>query len=191
VAPLSATATEASGCIGRASNVSGLSARSNLVYEVLVLCELTQLEVTSENIAVLVSEFVAKSLHGVCIDKGTGCFTFSMNCIGDFTSVFATFVANRINVAVSFAATLLSRETIFCDAFTGHIEAIFHATIDCIEAISKTIGDATELPVYILVVKALEQVGESERSEEQTYELQLHYSKSYAVFSLQKKRAHV
>jgi hypothetical protein len=159
VAPLSATATEASSCIGRASDVSGLSARSNLVYEVLVLSELAQLEVASKNVAVFVSEFVAKSLHGVCVDESTSCFTFSVNRVGDFASVLATFIANRINVAVGLAAALLSGETIFCDTFTGHVEAIFHAIVDSIEAITETVGDATELSVYILVVETFKKVG--------------------------------
>jgi hypothetical protein len=125
------------------------------------LSKLAQLEVTSENIAILVGEFVTKSLHGVCVDKRTGCFTFSVNCVGDFASVFATFVANRINVAVGLAATLLSGKTVFCDALAGHVETIFHATIDGIEAITEAVGDATELSVYILVVETFKKVGAS------------------------------
>jgi hypothetical protein len=124
----------------------------------LVLSELAQLEVASKNVAVFISELVAKSLHGVCVDKRTSCFTFSMNCVGDFASVFATFVANRVNIAVGFAAALLSSEAIFCDAFTSHVEAVFHAIVNSIETITETIGDATELSVYILVVETFEKV---------------------------------
>jgi hypothetical protein len=164
VVPLSTTSAEASSCIGRASDVSGLSTRLNLVYKVLVLSELAQLEVASKDVAVFISEFVAKSLHGICIDESTSCFTFSVNRVGDFASVLATFVANRINVAVGLAAALLSGETIFCDAFTGHVEAIFHTGVDSVEAIAQAIGDTTQLSVDILGVKTLEKIGTSERA---------------------------
>ena len=126
------------------------------------MSKLAQLEVTSENIAIFVSEFVAKSLHSVCVDESTSCFTLGMNCVGDFASVLATFVTNRINIAVGFAATLLSGETIFCDAFASHVEAIFQAIVDGIETITETIGDATELSVYILIVETFKEVGASD-----------------------------
>ena len=57
---------------------------------------------------------------------------------------------------------MLSGKTIFCDTFTGHVEAIFHTRVDSVEAISKAVGDATELTVNILIVEAFEKIGTSE-----------------------------
>lgn len=166
VAPLSATATatEAGGCIGRAGDVSRLCARFNLVYEVLILRELAQLEVTSHYFAVTSFKSVAKFLDCVCVDECTSCFTFSMDSVSDFTSVFVVFITNSVNVAICLAAALLCSEAIFCNTALGCIEAIFQARVDSVEAITETFGDATELAVNILIVEAFEKIGTSERA---------------------------
>ena len=132
---LHSAATEGCCGVGRASDVCRTSARTNLIDEVSVLCLLAQLEVGSEQFSVLVSELVTELLHSCCVNQRTSSFAFCMDSRGDV-------IANTINVAIY--AT--------------------DAVLDSIEAISKSIGDATQLSVYILVVKAFEEVGASKRA---------------------------
>ena len=153
--PLRTAAAEACSCIGRASDVSGFSARSNLVYKVLVLSELAQLEVTSENIAVASFESVAKFLNGVSIDKSTGCFAFSVDSTSNIAEALAHVEANGVNVAVGSAAAIL-------DVCLSTIETILETVVDSVEAITETIGDAAELSVDILIVETFEEVGTSD-----------------------------
>ena len=143
----SAAAAETCGCVRRAGDVSRLGNRTNLIDEICVLSLLAQLEVSSEQLSVLVLEFVAKSLNCVSIDECSGCFAFGMDCVGDFTSVLSIFKANRVNVAVGLAAASLEA-----------IEAIFECVVGCVETITESIGDATELSVYILIVETFEEI---------------------------------
>ena len=112
---------------------------------------LTQLEVANQYITVFVCEFIAKCLHGVSIDQGSGCFTFCVNCTSNVAETFAHIKANCVNVAVGGAAAILNVS--LCT-----IEAIFEAVVDSIETITESIGDATELSVYILIVETFEEV---------------------------------
>jgi hypothetical protein len=48
------------------------------------------------------------------------------------------------------------------DSIFNTIEAIFHTSINGIEAVSKTIGNAAKLSIYVLVVETFEEVGASE-----------------------------
>ena len=141
---LHARATEGCCGIGRASNVCRASARTNLVDEISVLCLLTQLEVSSEQLSVFVSDLVTEFLHSCCIDKCASCFAFCVDSRGDV-------IAHTVNVAVCAA-----------DSILDSIEAIFHTRVNSIEAVRETIGDATQLSVYILVVEAFEEVRTSE-----------------------------
>ena len=95
-----------------------------------------------------------------------------MNCIGNGAGILGAFKANRINVAISFAAAVLLSKAVFCQcaldaietilyASLGSIETIFHAAINSVEAITNAVGNAAKLTIYILIIKALEQVGAS------------------------------
>jgi hypothetical protein len=50
------------------------------------------------------------------------------------------------------------------DSIFNTIEAIFHTSINGIEAVSKTIGNAAKLSIYVLVVESFEEVRASERT---------------------------
>ena len=79
-----------------------------------------------------------------------------MDSIGNSAGVLCVFIANGINIAVGFAAALLRSETIFCQSTLNAIEAILQTRVDCIETITQTIGNATKLSIYVLVVEAFE-----------------------------------
>ena len=90
-----------------------------------------------------------------------------MDGIGDCAGVLCAFVANGIDIAIGFAAAILSGKTVFSqstlDAIEailhtslGTIEAVFHAAINSVEAVSQAIGNATKLSIYVLVVEAFE-----------------------------------
>lgn len=57
---------------------------------------------------------------------------------------------------------MLSGKAVFCDALAGHIETIFQAIVDNIEAIAEAIGDTTQLSVDILSVETFKQVRTSQ-----------------------------
>ena len=151
MAQLSATATEARGCIRGASDVSGFCARTNLIYEILVLRELAQLEVTNHYFTVASFEFVTQLLDGVLGDKSTSCFAFGVNGTSNIAEALAHVIANAIDVAVGCAAAIFN-----CSL--NAIETIFQAAVDSIEAVTNAVCDATELSVYILVVETFEEV---------------------------------
>jgi hypothetical protein len=73
----------------------------------------------------------------------------------NIAETFAHIKANCINVAVGLAAAILNVS--LCA-----IETIFEAVVDSIEAITESIGNTTELSVYILVVETFEKVGAGE-----------------------------
>ena len=134
---------------------------SVLVFDVEVLCQLAQLEVANKDVAIASLESVAKFLDSVSIDECASCFAFSVDSIGDSAGVLCAFKANSVNVAIGFAAAILCRKTIFSQGALNAIEAILHARVNSIEAITDAIGNTTKLSIYILIVKALEQVGAS------------------------------
>jgi hypothetical protein len=87
-----------------------------------------------------------------------------VDCVGDSTSVLCILEANCVNVAIRLAAAILCGKTIFCDAFSSHIESVFQTRVNSIKSVTQAIGDATQLSVYILVVKSLKEVGASDCS---------------------------
>jgi hypothetical protein len=123
---------------------------------------LAQLEVTGHYFTVTCFEFVAEFLDGISVDKSTCGFTFCVDGVGDFTCVFAIFIANRVNVAVGCAAAILYGVAEVGDAFASHVEAIFHTGVDSVETIAESVGDTTELSVDILCVETFEKVGAGE-----------------------------
>lgn len=74
-----------------------------------------------------------------------------MDCGSDVASVLGALVADGVDVAIDTAAAILHCVAKFADALAG-----------CVEAITDTIGDATQLSVYVLIVESLEEVGTSE-----------------------------
>ena len=157
----STAATERRSGIGRAGDVSGFSAGLNLVYEVLVLSKLAQLEVANKNVTVASFESVAKFLDGVSVDECASCFALCVDSASYIAEAFAHVIAYTVDVAVGLAAALLCSETVLCNSFASHVETIFHAAIDSIETITNAIGDAAKLTIYILIIKAFKQVGAS------------------------------
>lgn len=130
------------------------------------------LEVCIKQISVAISELITEFLHCICGYESTSCFTFIMNCGGDFTSVLISFGADTVNIAVCFAAAILLLESILSqcslsgikaifDRSLVAIEAVFHPAIDSIKAITYTISNTAKLAIYILVVETFEQVGTS------------------------------
>lgn len=112
---------------------------------------MAQLEVTSHYFTVACFEFVAEFLDGISVDKSTCGFTFCVDGVGDFTCVFAIFIANRVNVAVGCAAAILYG-----------VAEVGNALTCCVETIAESVGDATELSVDILCVETFEEVGAGE-----------------------------
>ena len=74
-----------------------------------------------------------------------------MDSTGNVAEALAHVKANCVNVAVSGAAAILNVS--LCT-----IETIFEAAVDSIEAITESVGNTTELSVYILVVETFEEV---------------------------------
>ena len=74
-----------------------------------------------------------------------------MDSTGNVAEALAHVKANCVNVAVSGAAAILNVS--LCT-----IETIFEAAVDSIEAITESVGNTTELSIYVLVVEALKQV---------------------------------
>ena len=153
VALLSATATEASSCIRGASNISGFCARTNLIYEILILRELAQLEVANYNFSVACFELITEFLDCVLVDECASCLALCVNGVGNVIGVLASVVASSVDVAVDSAAAIFHRIAEVGDTLTS-----------CVEAITQTVGDTTKLSVDVLSVEALEQVGASERA---------------------------
>ena len=89
------------------------------------MCLLAQLEVSSHKFSVFVSELITEFLHSVLIDECTCCLTFCVDGAGYITEAFAHVIADRVNVAVCFAAALLCGEAIFGYAGLSCVEAVF------------------------------------------------------------------
>ena len=124
------------GClVGAASDVGGASARPKLVDQVGALCLLGQLEVGSHQFLILCLQSVAEILHGVGIDQSAGGLTLSMDSRRDLAGVFGVLIPYRINVAVGFAAALLSSKPVFSDTRTYSVEASAEVPLDTVEAL--------------------------------------------------------
>ena len=89
---------------------------TNLIYKILVLRELTQLEVTNHYFTVASFEFVTQLLDGVLVDKCASGFTFCVNSIGDSTGVLGVFETNCVNIAVG-GAKMLSYKYLFYTSY--------------------------------------------------------------------------
>ena len=48
------------------------------------------------------------------------------------------------------------------DSVLDTVEAVFHARVNCVEAVAEPVGDTTELSVYVLVIEAFEEVRASD-----------------------------
>lgn len=148
---LYASAAERCCGIRGTSDVSGLSTRSNLVYKVLVLCQLAQLEVASHYFTVACFELVTEFLDGVLVDECASCFAFCVDSVGNVVGILSSVVAGSVDVAVDTAAAVLHSEAEFRNALTS-----------CVEAVTESIGDTAKLSIDVLGVKAFEEVGTSE-----------------------------
>ena len=104
-----ASATAKSSGIGAASDVCGFCTRTQLIYQISILAQLRQLEVTSQDVTVASLKLVTQILHSVGVDQCASCFAFCVNGIGDCAGVLCAFVANSVNVAIG-CANLLSQE---------------------------------------------------------------------------------
>ena len=148
---LYAGTAEGSSGIGRASDVSGFSARTNLVNEILVLRQLAQLEVASHYLTIACFKLITEFLNGVLIDECASCFTLSMDGVGDVVGILSSVIASGVNVAVDTAAAILHSKAELGDALAS-----------CIEAITNTIGDTTKLSIYVLIVESFEEIRTSD-----------------------------
>ena len=127
------------GClVGAASDVGRTSARPKLVDQVGALCLLRQLEVGSHQFLILCLQSVAEILHGVGIDQSAGGLTLSMDSRRDLAGVLGIFIPNGIDVAVGFAAALLSSETVLSDTGVDGTEARAHIPLNAVEALEQS-----------------------------------------------------
>ena len=163
VATAAATSTS---LVGRAGEVRGTSAGTQLVDERSILSLLRQLEVSGQQVTVSVSQLVTQSLHGVGVDESAGLLTLCVDSSGDVAGVLRGLVADSVDVAIGLAAALLCSEAVLRNAcihgaeasaqVTLHTaEAVQHAGVHGIEAVAQAAVDAVQLTQDTLVVEAI------------------------------------
>lgn len=150
------------GLVGAAGDVGRASAGTQLIDQSLSLGDVTQLELSS-------LQFITQLLNGVLSHLSPSCCTIFLDSVDDVTGVLGCLIAQRIDIAVGFAATLLSIEPRLVDVLVDAVEAgaqvslyaiesVQHAGIHSVEAITQTIVDAIQLTDDGLSVEATLQV---------------------------------
>ena len=118
-----------------AGDVCRFGNRLQLIDQVCILCALAVCQF-------FVLQTIPQILHHVGVDQCSGRLAFCMDRVGDLAGLLRIFVANSIDVAVSFAAAVLLCKTVFCYCSFGAEKAVQDPVVHCIESIAQTVLDS-------------------------------------------------
>ena len=125
------------GLIGAAGDVGRASAGTQLIDQSLSLGDVTQLELSS-------LQLITQLLNGVLSQLSPSCCTVFLDSVDDVTGVLGCLITQSIDVAIGFAAALLSIEPRLVDVLVDAVEARAQVSLDAIEASQQTVVDSIE-----------------------------------------------